>query len=71
MIFVFLEKPQFEARAQELFDLLYANMETVAPGEFVFEEWRAAVGGGLKSPKRQIVLMQDEAGELAGTIRPS
>jgi hypothetical protein len=49
-----------------LFELLYANMEPICPGEFVFEEWKAAVGGGMKSPKRQIVLMKAETGELAG-----
>ena len=66
MNFAFLDKAQFDARAQELFDLLYANMEPMVPGEFVFEEWRNAVGGGLKSPKRQIVLMNDDGGMLAG-----
>lgn len=64
--FSFLDKSRFDELAQELFELLYANMETIAPGEFVFEEWRAAVGGGLKSPKRRIVLMNDETGVLAG-----
>ena len=66
MNFAFLDKAQFDARAQELFDLLYANMEPMVPSEFVFEEWRNAVGGGLKSPKRQIVLMNDDSGALAG-----
>lgn len=66
MTFAFLDKAQFDERAQELFDLLYANMEPVVPGEFVFEEWKAAVGGGMKSPKRQIVLMNDDRGALAG-----
>ena len=66
MNFAFLDKEQFEARAQELFQLLHVNMEPIVPGEFVLEEWRAAVGGGLKSPKRQIVLMSDDSGELAG-----
>lgn len=66
MNFVFLDKNLFEERAKELFDLLYANMEAIVPGEFVFEEWHAAVGGGMKSPKRQIVLMNDDHGALAG-----
>ena len=64
--FSFLDKAQFENRARELFSLLHANMEPIVPGEFVFEEWAAAVGGGLKSPRRQIVLMTAENDELAG-----
>ena len=63
--FSFLDKAQFEQRADELFALLHANMEPMVPGEFVFEEWKNAVGGGMKSPKRQIVLMNDGE-KLAG-----
>ncbi len=66
MTFAFLEKEQFEAKSRELFALLYANMEPMVPGEFVFDEWKNAVGGGLKRPKRQIVLMNDDHGALAG-----
>lgn len=64
--FSFLDKAQFENRARELFSLLHANMEPIVPGEFVFEEWAKAVGGGLKSPRRRIVLMSAENDELAG-----
>jgi len=55
--FSFLDSARFEAYANELFRLLRANMEGIAPGELTFEEWHAAVSGGLQSPKRRIVLM--------------
>ena len=58
--FSFLDCARFEAYANELFHLLHANMEGIAPCELVFEEWHAAVSGGLQSPKRRIVLMMDD-----------
>ena len=65
----YLDKEKEMVLLNELFDILYQNMESVVPfeGEFRKEkaEWIACVGAALKRPPRQILLLY--AGEtLAG-----
>ena len=64
--FSFLPKEQFHELAEPLFALLHANMEPMVPDGWTFDEWRAAVGDGLKCANRQLVLMNDDAAGLVG-----
>lgn len=61
--FSFLNKPDFSALANEIFDILADNMEIIAPTGNTREEdfrcWYEAVGDGLKKEQRQIVLIKD------------
>lgn len=65
----YLDKEKEMGLLDELFDILYRNMETIAPlhGSFQEEktEWIACIGSALKKPPRQMLLLY--AGEtLAG-----
>ena len=62
MNFRFIENARFEDFARPLFDILFDNMSSVTPfessRETEFQAWRDAVGEGMKSPKRHIVLIE-------------
>lgn len=57
----FLDKEQDLHLLEQLFDLLYENMNTIAPSGLSYEEekqqWLAEVGPAMKKPPRQIILM--------------
>lgn len=67
--FEFLNKQEKEAWLPRLFDLLYDNMASIAPGNLPYEEekrqWLAAVSPAMEKAPRQIILCYAEE-ELAG-----
>ena len=62
-IFEFLDKSNVDEFLSVLFDILYENMEKIAPFDKSFEqaklEWTQQVAPAMKKDKRQIVLMYD------------
>lgn len=62
--FEYLNKPEFPAVANKIFDILADNMGKIAPtGNTRAEDfrcWYEAVADGLKKEQRQIVLIKDE-----------
>ena len=62
--FEFLNKSDFSANAQQIFDILADNMSVIAPtGNSSKEDfilWSDAVDDGLLRPERQIILIKDE-----------
>lgn len=63
MKFEYLNKAEFSAFAEELFNILADNMSVIAPTGNTPEEdyacWLDGVGNGLKRDERQIVLIKD------------
>ncbi len=61
--FEYLNKPDFSAFAQQLFDILADNMTVIAPTgnsrEEDFNLWSDAVSDGLQRAERQIILIKD------------
>ncbi len=61
--FIFLAKQKINETLPVLFDMLYENMEKIAPFgkayEDAEEEWLGQVAPAMKKDKRQIVLMYD------------
>lgn len=62
--FKFIEKDKAEKYFPILFDILYSNMNEIAPtGEGYdadYKEWSRAVGEGLTKEARQIILICDD-----------
>lgn len=60
--FEIIANADFPAYEGTLFDILYENMQKIAPaqGDFSeeFEAWRRAVGDGMKRPARRIILIR-------------
>lgn len=71
-MFLFLNKKEKDTWLPKLFDLLYENMQTIAPSEFPYEEekaqWLAKVSPALSKEPRQIIMCLID-GELAGYIQ--
>ena len=67
--FRFLEKERAEEFLPQLFWILYANMNEIAPSGDSYEEdfavWKEAVLPALKKEPRKIILIYDEAAPLA------
>ncbi len=63
MEFCYLAKKEFNQYANQLFSVLYDNMNTIAPTsnsrEEDFQCWLEAVEEGLRSEKRHIVIISD------------
>lgn len=59
--FEFLDKSRTDEFLPQLFDLLYNNMNAIAPSGFTreedWEEWRGAVGPALQKEPRKIILI--------------
>ena len=59
--FIFMDNDKFDVYAEKLFSILHENMRSIVPPEndheAGFNEWHAAVSGGLKRPERRIVLI--------------
>ena len=59
--FVYLNKAEFDKKANELFGILYDNMEKICPTgnsrEEDFFQWFAAVSEGIKKENRHIILI--------------
>lgn len=59
--FCYLRKSQFDQYAERLFEILNANMRTIAPTGNSYEEdfslWYSAVANGLKRENRYIILV--------------
>lgn len=70
--FEFLDKQKKEVWLPRLFDLLYDNMRSVAPGGLAYEDekrqWLEAVSPALEKAPRQIILCFAEE-ELAGFLQ--
>jgi len=69
--FAYLERAEFDAYAEVLFGILADNMTKIAPTGNTREEdyrsWYGAVSDGLRSERRQIVLIRGAAGgEVVG-----
>lgn len=62
--FEFLNKSDFSANAQQIFDILADNMSVIAPTgnsrkeDFIL--WSDAVGDGLQKPERKIILIKEK-----------
>lgn len=71
-MFSYLNKQEKEQWLPQLFDLLYENMQDIAPSGQSYEqeksEWLAAVSPALEKASRQII-MCFVGGELAGYIQ--
>ncbi len=71
-MFIFLNKQEKDAWLPKLFDLLYENMQTIAPSEGSYAQekarWLAEVAPALDKAPRQII-MCFVGGELAGYIQ--
>ena len=70
--FTYLNKQEKENWLPRLFDLLYDNMASIAPGDLPYEEekrqWLAAVSPALeKAPRHMILCFSDE--KLAGFLQ--
>ncbi len=67
--FEYLNKGDFKAYAQEIFDILADNMTVIAPTgnsrEDDFNMWSGAVSGSLSKEQRQMILIKDNQ-KLAG-----
>ena len=67
--FTFLNKQEKEIWLPQLFDLLYANMQSIAPSDLSYDaekqQFLANVSPALEKAPRQIILCFSE-GELAG-----
>ena len=65
----YLDKTKELGRLEELFDLLYGNMNAIAPAEESYEmqkrQWVACIGEALTKDPRQVLLIYAE-GKLAG-----
>ena len=59
--FLYMDNDSFDTCAEKLFCILHENMRRIVPTENDYEtaynEWYAAVSGGLKRPERKIVLI--------------
>ena len=62
--FIFLDKSSFQDRHVQLFKILYDNMSRIVPTgndyQTDFELWNDAVSAGLKSEKRQVILIHND-----------
>ena len=70
--FAFLNKQEKEVWLPRLFDLLYDNMRSVAPGDLPYDaqkrQWLEAVSPALEKAPRQMILCFAD-GELAGFLQ--
>lgn len=61
--FEYLNKPDFSAVSNDIFNILADNMEKIAPTgnskEDDYKCWYASVSDGLKRDERQIILVKD------------
>ena len=68
----FLDKEKELHLLEQLFDLLYENMRTIAPSDLPYEEekqqWLSQVGPAMAKAPRQIVLIYDKE-RLAGYLQ--
>ena len=57
--FEYLSKANFPSISRGIFGILAENMADVSEKAWTYESWYQAVGGGLQSKQRQIVLIRD------------
>lgn len=69
LTFEYIDKANADEALRELFPLLYANMNAIAPTgegyEKDFEEWFGAVRPAIEKPQRKVIIIRMD-GELVG-----
>ena len=72
LTFTFLDKTQKEQWLPKLFELLYANMHTIAPGDLTYEQekqqWTENVSPALEKEPRKVILCLDDD-DLVGYVQ--